>query len=210
MINTEDSGVRLNLGCGFRKYEGYINVDSAPQCAPDVVWDIENTPWPFERDSVSEIKLEHVLEHVGATTEKYLAIWKEMYRICRNDAVIDIMVPHWNHENFHHDPTHVRAITPVGIAMLSQARNIADADAGGRETKLGLFIGVDIELGGNDVELLYTGKIANEVNEGRLSHESLAHLVEHQNNIAVEIRMRARVVKPERGLAWLAAKGYAS
>lgn len=29
--------ILLNLGCGFKKYPGYINVDSAPECAPDMV-----------------------------------------------------------------------------------------------------------------------------------------------------------------------------
>lgn len=200
--------MKLNLGSGFKKYEGFISVDSAPECMPDVVWDMEQTPWPWEDSSVDEIMLEHVLEHVGQTTERYLAIWKEMWRVCKNGALLDITVPHWHHENFYHDPTHVRPITPVSIAMFDQLRNIQDAESNGRETKLGLFTGVDISLGADDIEYFYTGKIADAVKRGEITHTDLAHLLEHQNNISNEIRIKAHVVKPARGLEWLKQQGY--
>ncbi len=188
--------VRLNLGCGYRKYEGFVNVDSAPECRPDVLWDLENTPWPWRDNSVEEIKLEHVLEHVGETSKKYLDIWKEMYRVCKPGAYIYIMVPHWNHDNFYHDPTHVRAITPDGIRMLDQAANLRDIQAGERSTKLGLFAGIDVEL--EECEYFYTQAVADAVESGALPRGQLDYVRDHQNNISNEIRMRARVIKPAR------------
>ena len=209
-MNDENKAlIKLNLGCGFNKYEGYVNVDSEPECKPDTVWDLEKTPWPWEDSSVEEIKLEHVLEHLGQTTEAYLNIWKEMWRVCKNGALLDITVPHWNHENFHHDPTHVRAITPVGVAMFDQLRNIRDAEAGGRETKLGLFTGVDIALDEKDVEYFYSGDIVQALNRGEFDRNGLEHLRNHQNNISNEIRLKAHVVKPARGRQWLRDNGYA-
>ena len=198
--------MKLNLGCGFKKYDGYINVDVSPAVSPDIVVDLEKTPWPWEDSSVDEIKLEHTLEHLGQTSQQYLDIWKELWRVGKNGCVIDIMVPHWNHENFYHDPTHVRAITPVGVAMFDQTRNIKDAGAGGRESKLGLITGIDISLSQNDIEYGY-GPAANAVNRGEITREQLAHLSEHQNNIIIDIRMKARVVKPGRGASWLATHG---
>jgi|GEM_PF-1906114 len=41
-------GLKLNIGCGFNKIDGYVNVDAFPDCSPDVLWDLETTPWPFE------------------------------------------------------------------------------------------------------------------------------------------------------------------
>lgn len=198
--------MKLNLGCGFKKYEGYMNVDMSPIFSPDLVVDLEQTPWPFEDDSILEIKLEHVLEHLGETTESYINIWKELWRIGKNGALIDITVPHWNHENFYHDPTHIRAITPIGIAMFDQARNIADQEAGGRETKLGLVAGIDIEVKPENIQYGYTNKVANSIARGELTREAFAHILEHQNNIAVEINIKARVVKPARGAQWLENK----
>ena len=203
---NKSEGFRLNLGAGHKKYEGYISVDSAPECAPDVVLDLEKTPWPWEENSVSEIKLEHVLEHLGETTASYLAIWKEIYRVCRDDAVIHIMVPHWMHENFYNDPTHVRPVTPASIQLFDQARNLETIKNGDRATTLGLFTGVDFELRDEDVEYFYTGQIAEEHKAGRLSLAQIEHLRDHQNNISNEVRMRVRVVKPGRGAAWLASR----
>jgi hypothetical protein len=192
--------MKLNLGCGFNKYEGYVNVDSAPACAPDIVWDLEETPWPWEDDSVEEILMEHVLEHLGETSRDYLRIWQEMYRVGKNGCAIKIVVPHWNHDNFHNDPTHKRPVTPEGIELFDQAINLGGIQKGERGTKLGLFLGIDIALDPKDVEYFYSGDIAEAYNRGEFDMRGLTHLRDHQNNISNEIRMTARVVKPARGV----------
>ena len=51
--------IKLNLGCGEKKFPGYINVDKYG--SPDVNHDLESFQWPWETNSVSEIKLIHVL-----------------------------------------------------------------------------------------------------------------------------------------------------
>jgi hypothetical protein len=138
--------LKLNLGCGYKKEEGFVNVDEDEHAHPDVVHDISVTPWPFEENSVDEILLTHVLEHIAPDPKDYLSFWKEMYRVCVNDAAITIAVPYWRHDNFFHDPTHIRPITPVGIAMFDQVRNQTAILNNDGESKLGLRIGVDFEL----------------------------------------------------------------
>ncbi len=105
--------MKLNLGCGYNKLDGYVNVDSDPNCEPDTLADIEDS-LPFEDNSVDEIVLNHVLEHLGQTTKVYFHVWKEMYRVLKDGALVLINVPHHNHDNFHHDATHVRKVTPLG------------------------------------------------------------------------------------------------
>ena len=39
--------MRLNLGCGYNKREGFVNVDSSPYCAPNFIHDLEEFPWPW-------------------------------------------------------------------------------------------------------------------------------------------------------------------
>lgn len=138
--------IKLNLGCGYKKQDGFVNVDEDERCHPDVVHDISVIPWPFEDNSVEMITLIHVLEHIAPDPKDYLAFWKEMYRVCVNNAEIIIEVPYWRHDNFYHDPTHIRPITPVGISMFDQTRNQNDIINRGAESKLGLRIGVDFEL----------------------------------------------------------------
>jgi len=54
--------MKLNLGCGHKHLEGYVNVDVDPACLPDV--DAELGELPFPDDSVDEILAVHVFEHI--------------------------------------------------------------------------------------------------------------------------------------------------
>lgn len=55
------SGLKLNLGCGNRYLEGYLNIDINNKVA-DLNADI--TTLDFKKDSVSEILMVHVIEHI--------------------------------------------------------------------------------------------------------------------------------------------------
>ena len=46
--------MKLNLGCGYNKYPGYVNVDHDANCSPDIVADLEGR-LPFDDSSVDEI-----------------------------------------------------------------------------------------------------------------------------------------------------------
>jgi len=81
--------VILNLGCGFTKLDWAINVDAFDICKPDVVWDLNKFPYPWESNSVDGIELWHVLEHLK---DWYAAI-KECCRILKVGGYIDVRVP---------------------------------------------------------------------------------------------------------------------
>ena len=59
--------LRLNLGCGNNKISGFLNVDIHGE--PDIRHDLEEFPWPWGSGTVSEIVLNHVLEHLGKTSD---------------------------------------------------------------------------------------------------------------------------------------------
>ena len=54
--------------------------------------DLNILPWPFESDSVEEIRMENILGMV----EDILGMMMEIYRICKNGAKIYIAVPWYN------------------------------------------------------------------------------------------------------------------
>ncbi len=143
-INILMSDIKLNLGCGETKFPGYINVDKFG--TPDVNHDLEVFPWPWETNSVSDIELLHVLEHLGKETEIYFGIFKEMYRVCKHGARIHIIVPHFRHEFFYDDPTHVRVVTPQGLALFSKKNNQMWIRKGAANSPLGLYLNIDFEL----------------------------------------------------------------
>ena len=136
--------LRLNLGCGAKRLDGYINVDKFGD--PDLRFDLETFPYPWSDNSVAEIVMHHVLEHLGQQTETYLKSIQELYRICQPNAKIHITVPHHRSDRFFHDPTHVRPITSVGLSMFSKKNNLEWQAKGKAFTLLALYLDVDFEL----------------------------------------------------------------
>ena len=185
--------MKLNLGCGYNKLDGYVNVDSDPNCKPDVLANLEER-LPFEDNSVDEIVLSHVLEHLGQDTKTYFNVWKEFYRVLKDGAMIYITVPHHNHDNFHHDPTHVRKITPIGIDMFNQQRNTNTIETGGQESTIGLQIGIDV--GVLDVKYDLTPWF-HEYIQGKPQAFAEIELNKY-NNTCFQIHIKAKAYKPPR------------
>ena len=186
--------MKLNLGCGNNKRPGCVNVDHSDVCGPDEVVDLEQTPWPWPDDSVDEVLLSHVLEHLGADPKVYLAIWCELYRVCRNGAKVFIRVPHPRSDDFLIDPTHVRPILPAGILMFSQAENRRVIRNGAANTPLGLQLGIDFAMVKCDMlpAPWYRQAVAN----GSMTPNEVVEAGQRWNNVYKEVRILVRAVKP--------------
>jgi hypothetical protein len=136
--------MKLNLGCGSRHLPGYCNVDKHGEA--DQHWDLETFPWPWADNSVDEINMSHVLEHLGQQPQTFIRIMQEMYRVCRDGASVHVVVPHPRHDHFIIDPTHVRPILPDTLEMFSRAVNLQWQRAGASNTPLALYHNVDFEV----------------------------------------------------------------
>jgi len=186
------SGLRLNLGCGLRHEPGFVNVDLYGE--PDVRHDLETFPWPWPDDSVAEIRMMHVLEHLGQSPRVYRDIWKEIYRICQPDARLEIVVPHYRHENFASDPTHVRAVTPLGLTLMSQRFNRSWSKAKGANSPLGLYWEVDFEI------VTFTYKPSPDWfrlhPDGKADSNQLLAESAVMNNLIEEVTFEMKAIKP--------------
>jgi ubiquinone/menaquinone biosynthesis C-methylase UbiE len=83
---------RINLGCGTNIKKGYINVDTEDYEGVDIIHDLNKYPYPFKDNSVDEVYMEHVLEHLedqGKTIE-------EIYRILKKKGSFILIYPFWN------------------------------------------------------------------------------------------------------------------
>jgi len=178
--------MKIQIGSGNVKFDGYVNIDYDPACNPDYVVNIEKEKLPFEDNSVTAVIAHHIFEHLG---EGFFHTMQELYRVCAHGAVIDVKVPHPRHDSFLADPTHRRPITPTGLSLLSKKFNKLHEKTAW--SKLGEYYNVDFEL--VDVENIpdpsyipvFTNKPVQEVE--RYMHE--------HNNCVMEIAMKLIVVK---------------
>jgi predicted SAM-dependent methyltransferase len=54
----------LNLGCGADVREGWVNVDIDARHDPDLVHDLEATPWPLPSGTFDRVLMDNVIEHL--------------------------------------------------------------------------------------------------------------------------------------------------
>lgn len=187
--------MRLNLGCGHDRQDGYLNVDAFPSEATDFIWDLERTPWPWESDSVEAVLLIHTLEHIGQDTKTFLAIMGELYRVCCDGASVHIRVPHPRHDHFLCDPTHVRAITPTTLMQFDREKNEEWVRARNSNSKLALQTGVDFVI--KDVQIVLDDPYAAMFLEKRIPEAELDQIIRERNNIAKEFQITLRVRKDD-------------
>jgi hypothetical protein len=185
-------GLRLNMGCGMNHLDGFLNVDRFGE--PDLRYDLESFPWPWPDDSVCEVMLEHVLEHLGQDPNVYLGIMKELYRVCQDGARIRIIVPHHRHDNFSNDPTHVRAVTVDGMTLFSQRLNRHWIEKGFANSPLGIYLGIDFEV--SEVNLQPSELWLRMQAQQSLDIKALVQLSAMYNNLIDEVQMTLRPVKP--------------
>lgn len=185
--------MKLNMGCGHNKIDGYLNVDMSPECQPDLICDLEVLPWVWPDNSVDAVRFNHSLEHLGQQSAVFLGMMKELYRVCRNDAIIEIGVPHPRHDNFIGDPTHVRVITPQLLALFDRRLNDEWKKLGAANSPLAHYLGVDFVV--VEAITVLAEPYSEMYSSGKISPEDLDVMLRERNNIASEYRIKLAVRK---------------
>lgn len=96
--------LRLDLGCGKAKKQGFTGVDSIAFESVDVVCDLARDRWPFGDATVEEAHCSHMLEHIPALQRAHF--FNELYRVLKPDAKATIITPHWCSNRAYGDLTH--------------------------------------------------------------------------------------------------------
>jgi predicted SAM-dependent methyltransferase len=100
--------VKLNIGCGTDKQDGFVNIDVSEIVQPDLVLDCTTYPWPYEDGGVSQIRAVDFFEHVFNP----IPCFNECWRVLAPEGTLYIEVPLAGTVDYYKDPTHVRPFVP--------------------------------------------------------------------------------------------------
>jgi hypothetical protein len=187
---------RLNLGCGLNKFKGYLNVDSSDLVKPDQVVDLNVTPWPWKDNEFGHIVAKDVLEHLGDTSDDYMKIIKEMYRVSDNGAVWEVQVPHWRCDVAVDDPTHKRLLTLGSFMLLNQKKIFERIKENQSDSLLAFEHDIDLEV--CDVQFEYLPHWEERRKRGEITEEDLNYALNTFNNVALSMKLLIQVNKPGR------------
>jgi predicted SAM-dependent methyltransferase len=81
--------LRLHLGCGGVRKEGWVNIDLLGDPV-DIAWDLAK-PLPFEDGAVDAVFHEHLLEHLPLSAG--ISFSKEVVRVVRPGGIVRVGVP---------------------------------------------------------------------------------------------------------------------
>jgi SAM-dependent methyltransferase len=107
---------------GRQEWSALVTLDINPGHKPDVVWDLNNRPLPFDDNTFDEIHAYEVLEHLGKQGDwrSYFDEWSEWWRILKPDGVFLGTSPYWAGPWAWGDPGHTRIISAECLTFLSQ------------------------------------------------------------------------------------------
>jgi len=122
----------LLLGCGrnlskrlaieTEEWSNLTTLDINPGHSPDVVWNLENIPLPFEENTFDEIHAYEVLEHTGKQGDWrfFLDQWSDFWRILKPGGYFAGTSPSLKSSWLWGDPGHSRAVTFESFVFLCQ------------------------------------------------------------------------------------------
>ena len=114
----------LDIACGQSKTPGAIGIDSNPRVAPDVLHDLDATPYPFADDSFDKIVCYNGIEHLARPLE----VLQEISRIAVSGAIVEITTPHFTSPDAYTDPTHRHALTSRSFDYLIDGTDLFQLD----------------------------------------------------------------------------------
>ena len=98
--------MKINLGCGDKRVDGFLGVDRYRARAVELLCDIERS-LPLRDSTIDAIHLDNLIEHVLDIT----GLMRELVRVARSGAQITIITPHISSLGAWMDPTHIHHLS---------------------------------------------------------------------------------------------------
>lgn len=108
--------IKLNLGCGKDKKDGYVNLDISDKVSADIVCDIEDG-LPFEVNYFDEVLAYNVLEQIS-NPKKFIFVMNELHRIIKENGSLTVRVPNADDICAFQDPMDIMRFTEESFTYL--------------------------------------------------------------------------------------------
>jgi len=115
-ILSDKSGIRLEIGGGANPNPGFVNIDMLPLPEVDIVWDLEETPWPLPDECALMVTASHVLEHINPHKGTFIRVMNEVWRVLKPQGQFAFVVPHGESPGFIQDPTHCNPMNETCVS----------------------------------------------------------------------------------------------
>ena len=96
--------MKIDLGSGYYKRDGFISIDIRPECKPDIVCDIAQG-LPFNSNSIEYVRAHDFLEHIPR--DRIIFVIEEIYRVLVPNGILDHCTPSDDGRGYAMDPTHI-------------------------------------------------------------------------------------------------------
>jgi len=118
----EDDGMKLDVGCGFRK-RGDIGVDLRRTDEVDILADAHFLP--FKEETFEEVCTYHLIEHV----KNPKAVLTEISQVLKAGGKLTVETPNFSSKNVRADSSHIRSYNWISLKRQLE-------DAGFRDVRI--------------------------------------------------------------------------
>lgn len=180
------SNLRLHLGCGTTRLDGWVNIDAYPvDGVTDLVRNLDpigaKVHLPFDDDSVVEVYASHFIEHLRDP----LNLMRELYRVAAPGCRAVFRCPYGSSDDADEDPTHVRRMFIGSWGYFSQPYHWRSAGYG--------YTG---DWKPTRIQLIIYPAVADEAE--RRGERWLWEQITHARNVVAEMIAELVAVKPAR------------
>jgi len=96
--------MKIDLGCGANKKEGFFGVDVIALPGVDYIGSFDDYLDRLPDDSVSEVYMSHFIEHLSS--DDRIVLFNKLFRVMKPRATGEIICPDWSCAAAYGDPTH--------------------------------------------------------------------------------------------------------